>query len=123
MSVAYMRKLLLALFVLATSALAADVTGTWRGTAGADAQSHAVIMVFKQAGSDLTGTAGYTADEQVPFSNGKISGEKISFDIVTDADSYKIELSPDGDGLKGTVEVHHGDQKVVLPLTLKKATS
>jgi len=116
-----MRKLVLTFFALALSALAADVTGNWTGTVVADPDnSRSVYFMFKQNGSQLTGTAGYTADEQVPIENGKIDGDTITFEVTTDDAMYKIKLVSDGEGLKGTVDFKHGDDSRTLKLALTR---
>jgi hypothetical protein len=119
-----MRKLLLALFLLlATSALAADVTGNWTGSADANGNTRDVYLVLKQSATGITGTAGYSATEQYPFENGRLEGDKIKFEIVSSDESYTFELVPDGQGLKGKVEIRRGDNKQTATLTLKRATS
>ena len=51
-----------------------DLTGTWTGTftrstGGDPGQAH---IVLKQKGTEVTGTAGPGADNQVPIANGKV---------------------------------------------------
>ena len=116
-----MRKLFLTFFALVLSALAADVTGTWTGKVVADPDNtRSVYFILKQTGSQLTGSAGYTLDEQVPIENGKIDGDTITFEITTNDSMYKIKLVSDGEGMKGTVDVQHGNDSQTLKLAITR---
>jgi hypothetical protein len=88
-----MKKLisLCALFALTTvMALAADVTGTWKGEANPNGKGGPPTFMLKQAGSALTGTTTGRGGE-VEISNGKVDGDKISFEVVRDmGDKGKI---------------------------------
>jgi hypothetical protein len=79
-----MKKLisLCALFALsAVMALAADVTGTWKGEA--TGKGGPPSFTLKQAGSALTGTsAGRNGDTEI--TNGKVDGDKIYFEVTRD---------------------------------------
>jgi hypothetical protein len=79
-----MKKLisLCALFALTTvMALAADVTGTWKGEA--TGKGGPPSFTLKQSGSALTGTsAGRNGDTEI--SNGKVEGEHVYFEVTRD---------------------------------------
>jgi hypothetical protein len=104
-----MKSIPLCLFVmvaLALTAAAADTSGKWSGSftpENGDAGSAYVIL--KQSGTTLTGSAGPNANEQWPGLQGKVSGNRISFQVksATDGTVYKCDLSLDGDHLKGDV--------------------
>jgi hypothetical protein len=116
-----MRKLFLTFFALALSALAADVSGKWTGTVVVDTDNaRSVFLILKQNGSQITGSAGYTADEQVPIENGKVDGDTITFEVTTEDSMYKIKLVSDGEGMKGTVDFKHGDDSHTLKLALTR---
>jgi len=81
-----MKKLmsLCALFALTTvMALAADVTGTWKGEANPNGRGGPPTFMLKQAGSALTGTTTGRGGE-IEISNGKIEGEKVYFEVTRD---------------------------------------
>ncbi len=119
-----MRKTLLALFVFATSALAADFNGNWSGDGLANGESHPLYFVIKQDGATLTGSGGPNATEQHPLQNGKVDGDKISFDVpLGEKGSLHFDLSADGDGLKGTVELRRTDDPVSGTVSLKRVTA
>jgi hypothetical protein len=118
-----MHKILLALLVFATVALSADFSGNWTGAGVTDSGSHDLYFVFKQAGSDVTGTGGPNADEQHQVANAKIEGDKLKFDVpVGEKGTLHFELVADGEGLKGTVEFKGEDHSESGTVTLKRAT-
>jgi len=81
-----MKKLisLCALFALTTvMALAADVTGTWKGEANPNGKGGPPTFMLKQAGSALTGTTTGRGGE-IEISNGKIDGDKVYFEVTRD---------------------------------------
>src|SRR5215469_17199890 len=105
-----MRKILLAALLFAASSLAADFAGKWTGEGVVNGESHPLYFVFSQDGTTLTGTGGPSADEQHPFQNGRIDGDKIVFDVVPgNKGSIHFELKTDGETLKGTVELRRED--------------
>lgn len=98
--------LLLATTVLAISATAADATGKWSGNFTADSgDTGTAYVVLKQSGTTVTGTGGPDANEQWPGLEGKVNGNKVSFQVksVSDGTIYQCDLVLDGDHLKGDV--------------------
>lgn len=74
-------KLLLA-FTLAAVAFAADITGKWSATIPGRKGDQTSTFTFKQDGDKLTGSiSGGQADR--PISDGKVSGDTVSFTIET----------------------------------------
>ena len=81
-----MKKLisLCALFALTTvMALAADVTGTWKGEANPNGKGGPPTFMFKQDGSTLTGSTTGRGGETA-ISNSKMDGDKIYFEVTRD---------------------------------------
>jgi hypothetical protein len=117
-----MTKLLLTLVLFATSALAADFTGTWSGEGVTNGESHALYFVIKQDGDALTGSGGPGVDEQHNFSIAKMNGTKLVLEIaVGEKGTLHFELEPDGGtGLKGTVSFRREDGNESGTVTLKK---
>jgi hypothetical protein len=116
-----MRKILLALFLFTTSALAADFSGKWSGSGLTHGESHPLYFVLKQDGNALTGTGGPDANEQHEFKSAKVEGGKIILEIAAgEKGTLHFELEADGDGLKGTVVLQREDGKETGPVTLKK---
>src|SRR5512135_1997835 len=103
----YMKTFLCTLFlaVFAIVAQAADATGKWTGTFTPDeGNASGGTVVLKQNGTEITGTGGPTDEEQFPIANGKIDGDKITFDLQHPSGMVlKMILTLDGDSLKGDV--------------------
>jgi hypothetical protein len=65
------------------SAMAADVTGKWTATIPGGQGDSTVTLVFKADGNNLTGTLNNTQmPGEVAISEGKISGDNISFSLM-----------------------------------------
>jgi hypothetical protein len=116
-----MRNILLALFLFATSAMAADFTGKWSGEGVTNGESHSLYFVLKQTGDTVTGSSGPDASEQHDFTAIKVNGSKLVLDVtIGDNGSLHFELEAEGDGMKGTVLVKHGDTSESGTVTMKK---
>jgi hypothetical protein len=64
-------------------AVAADVTGKWVAQVpGRDGQAREVTYTFKQDGDNLTGTMSGRQGQELPISDGKVSGDTISFTVT-----------------------------------------
>ncbi len=113
--------LLTALFSLAASA--ADISGTWKGTAQSEIGNLERTFVFKVEGNKLTGETTSDRFGKSTINDGKIDGDNFSFSInlkVQDDDmklEYKGKVS--GNELKIHVEVPNG---IVLDYTAKKVS-
>ena len=87
-------KAVLLSMVLALSASAADVSGTWSGTlkiTGPDGQTQddTIHMVLKQDGGKLTGTAGPNAGEQLPIEKGAVDGDNVTMEVPIPNGAFK----------------------------------
>ena len=106
-------KLLLCSLVIATLAMAADVTGTWSGTfkGNEDPQDSSLTLILKQTGTEITGTAGPAADHQMAIQKGKIEGDKITIEVAVGDGTFKFDLVVDGEHMKGDLNASRGDEK------------
>jgi hypothetical protein len=119
-----MRRIILATLMFAISALAVDVSGRWWGDAVSEGQSHPVYITLIQEGNTLKGTGGPSPREQDLLTNGKIQGNRITFDVVPGGTSpLHFELSTNSVGLTGTVKVRHNGQIVTGQVSLRKRSS
>jgi hypothetical protein len=116
-----MKKLisLCALFALSTvMAMAADVTGTWKGEANPNGKGGPPTFNFKQAGSALTGTSsGRMGDTEI--SNGKVDGDKVYFEVTVDRGdkgkfTSKYTGTVSGTTMKLSAETARGTNDITL---------
>lgn len=105
------------LLVLAITAAAADVTGKWSGTYtitgpnGTAGEANPAVLILKQSGATLTGTAGADESEQWPLENAKIVGNKITATVnPSDGASYTLSVTVDGDRMTGEGTITQGGQ-------------
>ena len=89
--------LLFALFAVA--AWAADITGTWTGSASAGGQDFPLTYTFKQDGGKFTGTVTGPQGDPLPLTDCKLDGDKISFAVKVDMGGNSATFSS-----KGTVK-------------------
>jgi hypothetical protein len=113
-----MKKLisLCALFALTTvMAMAADVTGVWKGEAGEKGPGPAFTL--KQSGMLVTGTtAGRNGETEI--SNGKVEGNKVYFEVTREMQGNKVTTkysgTVEGSTMKLSVESARGNRDLVL---------
>jgi hypothetical protein len=99
-------KTLVCLIAFAALCMAADLTGKWTGSfnmSGPNGEGHdsEIVLNLKQSGGDLTGTAGPNEGEQWPITNGKVEGNKVTFDVKHEENLIKFELAMEADHIKG----------------------
>ena len=114
-----------------TPSTAADVTGTWNGTLkpvvdGSAKGEESGMLVLKQDGAVVTGTAGPRPDAQRPISNGKVvttkEGTVVSFDLSNDSGMVmKFEMKLVSGSLKGTAKAERNGQKMEAALDFARA--
>ena len=94
----------------AASAFAADVTGTWTGKmAGPDGNGFQITFTFKVDGTKLTGTTTGPQGDPMEISDGKVDGDKLSFNISVNGMTIKHEGVVTGDTIKLTTKPDGGD--------------
>jgi hypothetical protein len=110
-----------ALFALTTvMALAADVTGTWKGEANPNGKGGPPTFNLKQSGSTLTGTTTGRGGE-IEISNGKVDGDKIYFEVTRDmGDKGKFTSKYSGTISGGTIKVSVESARGTNEMTLTK---
>jgi hypothetical protein len=98
-------KKIVALMLAAASCLLADVSGKWTGGMQDD-PGKPVFLVFKQDGATLTGSGGPNEGEQLAMRNGKVEGDRVTFEVaVGDKGVISFDLAVSGDELKGEVQM------------------
>ena len=100
----------MAMVLCAAGALAADVTGTWTGeTKGPDGSSFQLTFTFKQDGNTLTGTVQVPQSDPLPITNGKVDGNKFTFDDSFNGTTIHHDCTVDGDSIKMVTKSDSGD--------------
>lgn len=116
--------LLLALVatVFTTPAYAAtDVTGTWTAQMSGPNGDMTLTFHFKQDGAKLTGTVENTmGGEPFELANGKVDGDKISFDTSFNGMTINHEGTVNGDEIKLNVK-SDGGQIPNMEMALKRS--
>jgi hypothetical protein len=113
--------LLVSLF--AALAMAADVTGAWKAQVpGRDGQTREMTLTFKVDGATLTGSISSPGGE-IAISDGKISGDDISFTVVRKFGDNEVKVlykgKVSGDTIKFTSQREGAER--VTEFVAKKA--
>ncbi|MFZ0303068.1 MAG: hypothetical protein WAL75_10295, partial [Terracidiphilus sp.] len=110
-----MKKLLAICAVLAMTlcggkAMAADVTGSWTTTMQTqDGNSAQITFNFKQDGANLTGTVAGPIGDPMQITNGKVDGDKLTFDVSFNGITIHHDCTVDGDTIKMSTKTDSGD--------------
>ena len=103
-----MKRLLVLLAAFALTALAADVSGTWKATAEGPNGSMQRTFVFKVDGNKLTGETTSSVMGKSTIMDGKIDGDNLSFTITVKFQDNEMKLNykgkVNGDEIKFTAE-------------------
>jgi hypothetical protein len=111
-----MKWLLFLLALLAFTATAADVSGTWKGTAQTPNGPVERTFVFKVDGNKLTGETSSDMFGKSTIEDGKVDGENISFSITVNYQGNEGKVNykglVEGDQIKFTVTIPAYNQTV-----------
>jgi len=92
-----MKRLLALTALCAIAAFAADISGTWKGTAeGGPNGSLERTFVFKQDGAKLTGETTSQMLGKSTITDGKVEGDDISFNITASMQGNELKLTYKG---------------------------
>jgi hypothetical protein len=110
----------LAMTLTTATALAADVTGKWTGESKMpDGNSFQLIFTFKQDGTKLTGAVQGPQGDAIDISNGKVDGDKFTFDVSFNGLTIHHDCTVNGDEIKMTTKSDSADFPG-MELTLKR---
>jgi hypothetical protein len=119
-----MQKYLVAVVMLlasAFSAAAADVTGNWKGVLSPENRDPGpALVILKHVGDTVTGTAGPNEEERHEITNGKVAGDKVTFEVIQGEAIMKFVLTLAGDTLTGQVSREREGQQQTAKLDLKR---
>jgi len=100
-------RLLTSFLLTAWIAFAADITGAWNGTTrlslNGKVEEDTMYFSLKQVDNLITGTAGPSVKDQAPIKNGKVEGQRITFDLPVPNGVFHFDLNLEGERLKGTL--------------------
>lgn len=121
-----MKSLFLTLLLVTLPLGAIDISGKWTG--GFEAQNNEgekktepVLMILKQEGDKLTGSGGPNEGEQHAFQNGKVEGDKVSFEITLgNGGTIYFNLTVTGDEIKGDMKRAREGREQTAKLSLKR---
>ncbi len=119
-------KLLWAL-ALTTVSLFADVTGKWSGnfdvTMDGETRNETAVLILKQDGNTVTGTAGPNEDKQMKIRSGVLDGNTLTLDVIDEEGDHPpihLVLNVDGDHMTGNAKAQHEDRVMEAKLDLKR---
>lgn len=118
-------KLFACMMLAAMTVIAADATGNWSGTMtfrksdGTEGQGPA-LLVLKQEGSKLTGTAGPDAGERHTIENGKVEDTALTFEVPNNGTVMTFVLTQQGEEISGEITRERNGEKQVAKLALKR---
>lgn len=113
--------LLLALVATTAAYAATDVTGTWTAQITGPNGDMTLTFHLKQDGDKLTGSVeNAMGGEPFDINNGKIDGDKVSFDTSFNGMTIHHEGTANGDEMKLKVKSDSG-QMPEMDMTLKRS--
>lgn len=120
-----MKSLFLVLLLGALPLGASDVSGKWSGTFEAvtddgNARSEPLLLILKQEGDKLTGSGGPNEGEQHPMRNGKVAGDKVTFEVARERGSIFFDLTVTADQIKGDMKRVREDREQTAKVSLKR---
>ncbi len=111
-----MKWLVILMAVFALTASAADITGTWKGTAETQNGTIERTFIFKQEGQKLTGESVSQRFGKSELMNGKVSGDEVTFSIVMKFGDNEMKLNykgkVSGDTIKFDVQTEDGSTSI-----------
>ena len=117
-----MKKTIAILLLLAVNAMAAHLSGKWSGEFKVDGGDHGVpqLFMFKQNENRLTGSGGPNVGEQYPIENGKVDGNRITFEITTGEWKFIYDLKTTESKMTGTLELKSVNDRRTATVSLNK---
>src|SRR6185436_21134192 len=117
-----MKWLLVVIALIAFTASAADVTGTWKASTETPNGNFETTFVFKTDGAKVTGSTSNMMMGETPIADGKIDGENLTFSVNANSNGKEIKLNyrgkVSGDEIKLSLEVAGRDR--TFEMTAKK---
>jgi len=100
---------------------AADVDGKWSGSIDTPMGAIPIEFNFKADGATLTGSMGGPDGGQIPIKNGKIDGNKISFNVSVDFGGMTLDFVYTGSLSGDTLQMSSDFMGMPFMFSMKKA--
>jgi hypothetical protein len=109
----------------ATLLAAADISGNWIGSAefvnrGGETRTTPMHLCLKQEGDLVKGTAGPAPEKQKEIEDGRFSAGKLTFQLTDPGGKVLVELTLDGDAMKGEAKFHREYGVIPAKLALRR---
>ncbi|HYP07539.1 MAG TPA: hypothetical protein VER03_15000 [Bryobacteraceae bacterium] len=117
-----MKLLLAALALFVASASAADVTGTWKGTAETENGTIERTFVFKQTGTTLTGESSSEMMGKSAIADGKVDGDNVSFTLTVKFQDNEMKLNYSGKVTGDTMKLQVEGAGFAISYNVKKTS-
>ena len=110
------------LLFCAVAAMAADLTGKWSGSFRAEGADHGIsqLIILKQQGRTLSGSAGPDSSEQYPIENGSVDGNRASFAVTTGEWKFAYDLTLKENSLSGDLVLESTTERRKAKVTLTR---
>ncbi len=117
-----MRGIVVGVLLSAICLRAGDVSGNWSGSfkPNGEDRSHSLYMVFKQDGDKLTGSGGPNESEQHPVQNGKVQGDRLTFEVPAGRGTFSFDLKGTGDEMSGDLQFKAEGETRTAKVSLKR---
>ena len=115
-----MKWLLTALAAFAITALAADISGNWKGTADFGGNALERTFTFKVDGKKLTGETSSQMMGKSVINDGVIDGDNISFTITGNLQGNEMKLTYKGKVEGNTIKLSSDANGNTIEWVLKK---
>lgn len=118
-----MKRTIAVVLLLAMNAFGGDLTGKWSGSFRADGADRDVpqLFILKQDENRLTGSGGPEQGEQYPIENGRVDGDRVSFEITTGEWKFTYDLRVAGARMAGNLELKSINDRRTAKVSLSKA--
>jgi hypothetical protein len=112
--------------LLFTLPAAVDVTGKWSGTfdvqtAQGESRTSPIFMTLKQEGGAVSGSGGPNEGEQHPIQNGKIEGDRITFEVPLSKGTIHFDLKATETEIRGEMRRSRDGSTETAKVSLKRA--
>jgi len=100
---------------------AADVDGKWSGSLDTPMGAIPMVFSFKADGAALTGSQTGPDGGEIPIKNGKVDGNKISFNVTIDVGGMALDFAYTGSVSGDTLQMSSDFMGMPFMFSLKKA--